>query len=129
MAVFAVVAVFAVARDASTIGFVFRVSNRSSCVCSKNCDVPKTRGFVDYLSTCEKSIHLVSRDAYLSKIATWGPYIHTHKTKINYILIVCMPVLQKDLYIFTKYLLKATFRLSSQKLPLLRTVSLDSPCT
>ena len=61
---------------------------------------------------------------------TRGPYIHTYKTIIiNYILIVFMLVLQKDLYIFTKSLFKATFRLSSQKLPLLRTVSLDSLCT
>ena len=77
----------------------------------------------------KNSICLVSRDSFMSKMATWAHTSILINKIINYIHIVFMLVLQKYLYIFTKYLLKATFRLSSQKVPLLRTVSLDSLCT
>ena len=39
-------------------------------------------------STCGKSIRLVSRDPYLSKIATWAPASTLFKTYPNYIPIV-----------------------------------------
>ena len=61
--------------------------------------------------------------------------IHPYSSKNNQLYnffklcIVSMPLLQNYLYMFTKYLLKATFRLSSQKRPVVSVVSQDSLCT
>ena len=53
------------------------------------CDTPKPGVSVDYPSTYENSIHLISRDAYLSKNASWAHKpILNHGTKLGH----CMHV-------------------------------------